>query len=159
MTLPAVWPFSMTSVDWNTFIQLTKDINGDSPTRVLDAKGIPLNDPYAFHVVFDDPNLIHCGFLFIVQIGHLWRVMEKTNLQFHIVNTDHEEGYAFGIIQGNLSEWEDTFVSKCSKESNKIERIFYTTIFRAFEQTPFKRVFNLDKKTLNDKEYIINRNV
>jgi hypothetical protein len=158
MTLPDVWPFSMTSVNWNTFIQLTKNLTGESPTRVLDAKGISLNDPYAFHVVFNDFNLLHCGFLFIVQISHLWRIMEQSKLSFHIMETNHEEGYAFGIIYGNLKEWEDTFLLKCGEESNKIERVFYTLVFKAFEKSALKKVFNMDKKSINDQEYIIEKN-
>jgi len=153
----------MTSINWEPYIQIMKQITGESPTRDLDTKGIPLTDPYAYHSLIRDMRMQHYGFLFIERIGHLWKIMDQATLSFNILETNYEEGYALGIVYGSLADWEETFIIKCSKDSGKAERFFYTLLFQCFEKSLLKKCFNLNRRTINDGtqnvEYVISRNV
>lgn len=154
-------PIAKTQVDWNTYLRNMNLIRGESITRNLDDKKIPVGDLYSYILtlkeigVEEDYSLAHAHYSFII-IAHkeVLNILlkESRNLDIDITRTIKLECFA-AIVTGNLEEWRYVIIRLSNNQEHEIRNLS-NKIHRFFEQEGFGKIFSeYHKVTNNDFTY------
>lgn len=142
-------PFLITSVDWRTFQEVCRDINGFVPTRGLDEAQIKLTDPEALLASLDmnnDPmyalrnphsvwHLVSCGF-----IGRVDAKI-RDEIRNTVVLQTYNKNDCF-VMVGTIFQWVAAIYFGSSETVSKELRQIFNEIFGYFNRTGFREVFS-----------------
>lgn len=116
-------PLLVQQTNWNSYIEIYKDLFGDSPTRILDKMSVSLDSPKAFpktlQEYFDGNHLRHSIFSFIgsANADMLLEIQNRTEIKILSKESTEERGIYIFIATADIEQWRLGLkeLEKCNK--------------------------------------------
>lgn len=162
-----VHPLAITQIDWPTFILKTKEHLGRDPSKVIDSLRLKTETPSTFIAALqglrnnsnnsiNDNSLKHvsASFILVIEKDLLDELNNKSDLHIYSIPIDRYEYYC--IATGSIDTWLSTISKVCTNNSSTDLRELFNKIAEWFEKSTFKKLFDLNKTSLEDNTWIIN---
>jgi hypothetical protein len=142
LVLPTIKIIASTQVDWPIFVRTINDLTGRSPTRELDAQGVPVGNfgsylsALSYFQNSDRATIVpHFNVLHHASVSFLCDMPEHDFCKLMIAGHELKiliapEG-AF-IFSGSLAAWKNEVILKSKSITEPSVRLFYNLIFMLF---------------------------
>lgn len=89
-------------------------------------------------------NLFHAGFLIAAIDRDIPEVLEIASMP-SITTESAERGVMLAFISGNLSQWRDTLLRGCQRETSRSVRNIYNKVFQEFKRIGLGAAFDFNQ--------------
>jgi hypothetical protein len=140
------------AIDFSTFLGLSHQALGYSPSSAADASPLPLSDTERFlsclsalkdqhaPVTLSPHLLTHVSFSVLVAADErdLLEVLECCAGMPFVQTDTLARGIQIAVVTGTLAQWRDAVISGCQAETEVSVRALFNTILARFEQARLK---------------------
>jgi hypothetical protein len=151
------------SIDFGTFLGLSQQILGYSPSETVDASPIELSDAQRFLEClaslkdrktqgFTPHLLTHVSFSVLAAADDrdMLDILQTASSMPFVVTDTRVRGVQLSVISGTLAQWQDAVVSGSSRGSQLNVRTFFNRVMRLFEEVGLNVWKDFDNYPLQD---------